>query len=76
MEWPIPKTLKHIIGFLGLIGYYYKFVKNNGRIGVRVTKLLKKDTFSCPQEATQAFEKLKEAMCRAPVLATLDFTKT
>jgi hypothetical protein len=32
MEWPIPKTLNNLRGFLGLMGYYYKFVKNYGQV--------------------------------------------
>ena len=37
---------------------------------------MNKDAFSWTPEATKAFEDLKEAMCRASILATLDFTKT
>jgi hypothetical protein len=62
MEWPIPKTLKNIRGFLGLMGYYCKFFKNYGQIETPLTILLKEETFSWTQETTKYFEKLKEAM--------------
>ena len=71
-EWSIPKTLKNLIGFLILTGYYCKFVKNYGKI----TTLLNKDAFSWSHEETQDFEKIKEARCRIHVLATIEFTKT
>ena len=62
MEWTIPKTLNNIRGFLGLTGYYRKFVWNYGRIATPLTALTNKDTFSWTPEATKAFEKLKEVM--------------
>jgi hypothetical protein len=42
-EWPIPKTLKKIRGFLGFIGYYHKFVKNYGQIVAPLKTLLNKE---------------------------------
>jgi hypothetical protein len=76
MDWPIPKTLKNLIGFLGLTGYYRKFVWNYGRIAAPLMTLTKKDAFSCTREETKSFEQLKEVMCKVHVLTNPDFTKT
>jgi hypothetical protein len=76
MDWMIPKTLKDLRVFLGLTGYYHKFVQNYVRIAAPLTTLTKKDAFYWTLEATQAFEQLKEEMCKALVLTKPNFTKT
>jgi hypothetical protein len=59
MDWTIPKTLKNLREFLGLIGYYCKFVRHYGRIATPLITLTKKDAFSWTPNATKYFEQLK-----------------
>lgn len=68
LEWPIPKNVRQLRGFLGLTGYYRRFVANYGAIAAPLTRLTKKNSFCWIDEATKAFESLT-----LPVLALPDF---
>jgi hypothetical protein len=74
-DWPHPKPLKNLHGFLGLTGYYHKFVKNYGKIATPLTTL-KNNSFTWTPIVGQDFQTLKMAMCTTPVPTLPDLKKT
>lgn len=75
-DYPRPKNLKEIQRFLGLCGYYRKFVPNFARIAKPITSLLKKDMpFIWADAQQKAFEELKRALMEDVILAFPDFSE-
>jgi hypothetical protein len=75
-SWPQPKTVHGLRGFLGLAGYYQRFIVNFGVIAHPLTQLLKKEGFTWTTTATKAFDVLKKSLTTTPVLQLPDFDKS
>lgn len=76
INWVVPTNLKKLRGFLGIAGYYRKFVRNFGVPSKPLTNLLRKGVeFKWTPEVNQSFEALKQALATAPVLALPNFNK-
>ncbi|KAJ9565973.1 hypothetical protein OSB04_001939 [Centaurea solstitialis] len=69
MSWEVPKNPSEIRSFLGLAGYYRRFIQDFSRIAVPLTKLTKKsEKYVWGPDQQQAFETLRQRLCEAPVL--------
>lgn len=75
-NWPTPKNIKQVRGFLGLAGWYRRFVANFSSIVFPITEVLStKRKFCWTPEAQNSFELIKTLLTSAPVLSNPDFSK-
>lgn len=75
-NFPIPRNIRQVRSFLGMCGWYQRYISGFAAITAPITDLLgKRDKFSWSVEANEAFEKLKVCMTTAPVLQHPNFSK-
>uniref|UniRef100_A0A3B3HUY0 Gypsy retrotransposon integrase-like protein 1 n=1 Tax=Oryzias latipes TaxID=8090 RepID=A0A3B3HUY0_ORYLA len=83
-DWPIPSTIKGVRAFLGLAGYYRRFVAgfaniarplNSLLVGIPATKRSGTQRIVWTPDCKASFDALKEALTQAPILAYADFNK-
>ncbi|GJT50807.1 putative reverse transcriptase domain-containing protein [Tanacetum coccineum] len=69
-DWASPKSATEIRQFLGLAGYYRRFIEGFSKIAKPMTKLTqKKIKFDWSDKAEAAFQLIKQKLCSAPILA-------
>ncbi|XP_019236013.1 PREDICTED: uncharacterized protein LOC109216327 [Nicotiana attenuata] len=74
-QWLVPRNVREVRSFLGLAGYYRRFIRHYTMIASPLTDLLRHDSYSWTAQAQKAFENLKECLSSTPVLALLDFSQ-
>ncbi|KAJ4967924.1 hypothetical protein NE237_014625 [Protea cynaroides] len=69
VKWEAPKSVSEIRSFLGLAGYYRRFVEDYSRIAVPLTSLTKKgENFVWTDKCEKSFQTLKTRLISAPIL--------
>ncbi|GKB13163.1 putative reverse transcriptase domain-containing protein [Tanacetum coccineum] len=69
-KWPRPTTVTEVRSFLGLVGYYRRFVEGFSLLALPLTKLMRKEEkFVWNEEREKSFEELKRRLVSSPVIA-------
>ena len=74
--WPRPQTKKQVKSFLGLVGYYQRFIPQFATLASPLHELTRRtlpDRVEWTEEAEKAFSRLRQALCTEPLLITPDF---
>ena len=73
MSWERPKSVFEIRSFLGLAGYYRRFIEDFSRLEAPMTRLTRKEVkFDWDDRCEEAFQELKMRLTSAPILIVLD----
>ena len=74
--WPVPTSRREAQQFLGFANYYRRFVKDFAQLARPLHRLTEKTApFTWSDECQSSFDRLRECLCSAPVLAYPDFTR-
>ena len=72
-DWPVPRTLKQVQGFIGFCNFYRRFIKDFSKIVRPMMKLTHKDTaFNWSADCQTSFDTLKRQITSAPILRHYD----
>ena len=74
-NFPVPRTKTHVSKFLGLTGYYGQFIPKSATLAAPLTRKSAPIQMQWTEECDHAFNKLKQQLCSAPVLSSLDFSR-
>lgn len=74
LDLPTPKSVRNLHGFLGLLGFYRRFMRNYATMACPLTSLLKKNAFDRTSATQLAFDQLKIALGTTLILSLSDFT--
>jgi hypothetical protein len=75
-KWQSPKFVTEIRSFLGLVGYYHRFIENFSKIAKPMTELLKSNTpYVWSEKCEASFQELKTRLTTTPVLTLPDASK-
>ena len=73
MSWERPKSVFEIRSFLGLVGYYRRFIEDFSRLATPMTRLTRKEVkFDWDDRCEKAFQELKRRLTSAPILIVPD----
>ena len=75
LEWPRPRSLSALRGFLGLTRFYRRFVRHYATLATPLTDLLGSHSLQWSTSAEDAFRELKNRIITSPVLSLPDFSK-
>jgi len=74
-NYPVPNNTKQLKAFLGLAGFYRKFVPRFSPIAAPLHKLTRKNVPYVGKEQAEAFQTLKDILCSEPLLQYPNFKK-